>query len=553
MSTPTFQPTQQHSPRPPLPPAPSERGIGRGRIALLAGGGTVLVLLVAFAVLAFAASNPSLVGEGESLTHVKVPLTGGHIVSVSAVGPNERPIPLEVRRGSLYPKVQLATGEQISVEVVMRRAGWVGWLAGDTVTKHLTLTTPRASLHERYITLAAGAPLKLSFDQAVQRLAYGPPEHLHHHTLEAPSSDITLAHSAEAGSIEVAAAPRRWEKLAKPVVISWFPAGVGASAVLSPKPGTRISPATPIVLSFSEPVSQALHGSSRPRITPATQGSWHEVDSHTLQFRPRGFGFGLDTQVSMALPHNVHLLGGQQQGSANTGSWTVPGGTTLRAQQILADLNYLPLRFESEHHVAGTAAAQETAAVSPPKGTFAWRYHDVPASLRSMWAPGVSGEMLKGALMAFENEHQMTTDGLLGPEVWRALIGAEIAHKRNSFGYTYVSVSEGSQSLSLWHDGAVKLNTPVNTGIASRPTALGTFAVYEHIASGTMSGTNPDGSHYEDPGVPWISYFNGGDALHGFERAQYGFPQSLGCVEMLPSTAGKVWPYTPIGTLVHVS
>ncbi len=47
-----------------------------------------------------------------------------------------------------------------------------------------------------------------------------------------------------------------------------------------------------------------------------------------------------------------------------------------------------------------------------------------------------------------------------------------------------------------------------------------------------MSGTNPDGSHYNDPGIQFVSYFNGGDALHAFTRAQYGFPQSLGCVEM---------------------
>jgi hypothetical protein len=115
-----------------------------------------------------------------------------------------------------------------------------------------------------------------------------------------------------------------------------------------------------------------------------------------------------------------------------------------------------------------------------------------------------------------------------------------------------VSVSESSQSLDLWHNGHTVLTTPVNTGIASAPTATGTYPVYEHISSGTMSGTNPDGSHYNDPGVPWISYFNGGDALHGFTRAQFGFPQSLGCVEIPPTTAGHVWPYTPIGTLVHV-
>ena len=97
------------------------------------------------------------------------------------------------------------------------------------------------------------------------------------------------------------------------------------------------------------------------------------------------------------------------------------------------------------------------------------------------------------------------------------------------------------------------LTTPVNTGIASAPTATGTYPVYEHLPVTTMSGTNPDGSHYSDPGIPDVSYFNGGDALHGFLRSQYGFPQSLGCVEMPYSTAAQVYPYTPIGTLVHVT
>jgi lipoprotein-anchoring transpeptidase ErfK/SrfK len=97
------------------------------------------------------------------------------------------------------------------------------------------------------------------------------------------------------------------------------------------------------------------------------------------------------------------------------------------------------------------------------------------------------------------------------------------------------------------------MTAPVNTGISQAPTASGTFAVYEHLRVTTMSGTNPDGSHYNDHGIQFVSYFNGGDALHAFTRAQYGFPQSLGCVEMALAPAGQVWPYTPIGTLVHVA
>jgi hypothetical protein len=68
-----------------------------------------------------------------------------------------------------------------------------------------------------------------------------------------------------------------------------------------------------------------------------------------------------------------------------------------------------------------------------------------------------------------------------------------------------------------------------------------------------MSGTNPDGSPYSDPGVPYVAYFNGGDAVHGFLRGGYGYPQSLGCVELPYSAASVVFTYDPIGTLVGVS
>ena len=69
---------------------------------------------------------------------------------------------------------------------------------------------------------------------------------------------------------------------------------------------------------------------------------------------------------------------------------------------------------------------------------------------------------------------------------------------------------------------------------------------------GPLSGINPDGSHYHDPGIRDISYFNGGDAIHAFPRASYGTPQSLGCVELPLAASAEIWPYTPIGTLVTI-
>jgi len=49
-----------------------------------------------------------------------------------------------------------------------------------------------------------------------------------------------------------------------------------------------------------------------------------------------------------------------------------------------------------------------------------------------------------------------------------------------------------------------------------------------------------------------VAYFNGGDAVHQFPRPGYGWPQSLGCVELPSSTAENIWGTDPIGTLVSV-
>ena len=351
----------------------------------------------------------------------------------------------------------------------------------------------------------------------------------------------------------MAAAPRSWES-APATTVNWFPAGArSAGAVTTPATGSRIGPHTPVRLTFSEPVSRAL-GGHFPPISPVTAGDWHQTGSHTITFQPTGYGYGLGTNVTVPLPASVKLIGTGRGAPASLARWSVLPGSTLRLQQLLAQLGYLPVTWLPDGVApAKTLPAQEAAAVSPPSGHFSWLYPHVPSSLEAMWSPGAYGAITKGALMAFENDHHMTTDGIAGPSVWHALIAAAIAGRRSAFGYTYVTVDKTTQRLKLWHDGLTLLTAAVNTGIASSPTASGTFQVYEHIASGTMSGTNPDGSHYNDPNVPWISYFNGGDALHGFYRAQYGYPQSLGCVEMPPNTAKAVWKYTPIGTLVHVA
>ena len=155
--------------------------------------------------------------------------------------------------------------------------------------------------------------------------------------------------------------------------------------------------------------------------------------------------------------------------------------------------------------------------------------------------------------MAFESAHGLTVDGEAGPKVWSALLQAVALRQVTTAPYDYVVVSQTlPETASVWRDGQIIFTTLVNTGIAVAPTAPGTYPVFARYLVTTMTGKNPDGKPYSDPGIPWVSYFNGGDALHGYIRASYGFPQSLGCVEMTYANAETMFPLTPLGTLVTV-
>lgn len=511
----------------------------------------VAVAAVVVGGIALTSAKASLSADDVAIAKLGMPLGGGSVQSISVVtGPHSQPVPVKITNGKIYPDQLIPANQQLQIQVTVKRPGWISWLAGSTQKLQLTLTTPVASLRSHYITVRKGGQLRARFREPISAYTFGrAPNHMTRTVLPHPSDVITLPHPGLAGTAYLSASPRTWEK-ARTATISYFPAGKAATAVANPAPGATIKPSTPITLTFSKPVSTAL-GTHMPPVSP-NAGSWHTVNSHTIRFEPTGYGYGLAAKVQLALPSGVRILGGQTGSQGNTASYTVPGGSMLRVQQLLSQLGYLPLTFKGAD-VPLTNTAQEAAAVDPPKGTFDWKYANTPAALKSFWKPGAYGTVTRGALMAFENDHGMTADGIAGPAVWKALISAAISGHGSTFGYTFVSVSVPSQSLNLWHNGKTIISsTPVNTGIPSAPTATGTYPVYEHLTSTTMSGTNPDGSHYSDPGIPWVSYFNGGDALHGFTRASYGSPQSLGCVEMPFSVAGQVWPYTPIGTLVDV-
>jgi hypothetical protein len=513
------------------------------------------VVIVVAVVAALTLSGVSLASDSTALALVTVGPLGGKIEHVEAYGPNGRKVPIAVHDGRLTPLRRLTPGEPVSVDVEVRRPGWIGWALGSTRREQLTLQAPVAKVTEQWMTVPTGAAVHVQFDQPVSAVAYSTTGALAPHALSDAESSVSLGAQPATGTVEIAAAPRPWERVGSPTQVSWFPPSDAPVMVSFPAANTNIAPATPLYLTFSKPVSEVL-GSARPRIVPSTQGQWHEANSHTLVFSPAGFGAPLGSQLRVQLPHPVAVTAGAN-GLRDTSQieWTVPPGSTLRLQQLLAETGYLPVDWHPSGGIVvpRTPSAQAQAAVNPPSGAFDWRYGNTPRQLEALWTPGQWNVVMKGAVMKFENANNMTVDGEAGPAVWRALLGYVLAGKRFSEPYSYVYVHrEVPETMTLWSAGRTVITSPANTGISGAETELGTFPVFEHIPEGTMSGTNPDGSHYEDPGIKWISYFNGGDALHNFDRASFGTPQSLGCVELPLAASAEIWPYTPIGTLVTI-
>jgi peptidoglycan hydrolase-like protein with peptidoglycan-binding domain len=287
-----------------------------------------------------------------------------------------------------------------------------------------------------------------------------------------------------------------------------------------------------------------------PSLTPPVAGSWLQSSPTQLWFdaaEPLLPG----TSETLTVPGGTGgILGaqGQHLATATSVHFTVAQGSTLRLQQLLAELGYLPLAFVPSSSY--TAPADEA---DPQPGTFVWRWPGEPASLTSLWSQGNDNVITTGAVMRFETENGLPTDGIAGPRVWSALLSAAADGRDDPDPYDYVYVSTNlPETVTVYSNGSSIYQTLANTGVPAMPTQAGTFPVYLRFVTTTMIGTNPTGSHYVDPGIPWVSYFNGGDALHGYIRGYYGFPQSDGCVEMPPANAEVVWPLTPIGTLVTV-
>jgi lipoprotein-anchoring transpeptidase ErfK/SrfK len=364
---------------------------------------------------------------------------------------------------------------------------------------------------------------------------------------------------------------------------------------ISPAPGaTAVNGAEPITVTYNQPLPASV---PFPTLSPAVPGTWRRQGQSAV-FTP-GTGFSQDTHVALSVPLDATTTSGTggttKPGTASsttdsattpTAAFTTGSYSVLRLQEVLTQLGYLPFSFtqgpttqafvgqgparsgspargerakgrrgsapQGQVTLTSTTVHQQVEeAYDAPGGTFGFPA-GYPAQLQAQWTPGSANVMTRGALMGFEADHSFGMTAQPTPAIWAALMKAAATGQVNKHGYSYAFVSEDEpETLTIYHNGAVAFHSLANTGGAGTPTPIGTFPVYEKFVFQIMSGTNPGGSHYADP-VHWVNYFAGGAAIHEYPRGSYGYPQSLGCVELPYDAAQQAFPLLPYGTLVTV-
>lgn len=334
-------------------------------------------------------------------------------------------------------------------------------------------------------------------------------------------------------------------------------AASGIAAPAKPRTRTRVR-ALPHrdVANGTESLSVTLSGkpakgTARPRFSPAVAGTW--TDSGTREVFKAASTLQPCTSYRLTVPPGTTAEGHTRLGLRRTEQLQVACPPTRGLQVALARLGYLPESFRTATGGGAVVGAMDRRKAAhliyhPPAGTLKPDVAEAPPLQY-----GTFDATTKGAVMVFQEDHKLEATGEAGPQTWAKLLAA-VAHKyRDPQPYTFVTVSESSPETLKVHKGSkVVLSSLTNTGVPGAETEQGVFPIYERLTFQMMKGTDPNGYKYNVP-VHWINYFNGGDAVHSYERPGYGYPQSNGCVELPLETGHTVFNMLKLGDIVVVN
>ncbi|MFC1997112.1 L,D-transpeptidase [Chloroflexota bacterium] len=205
-----------------------------------------------------------------------------------------------------------------------------------------------------------------------------------------------------------------------------------------------------------------------------------------------------------------------------------------------------------------------------PQHTFGWvlTYLSQNSVVETKQTPGYATEDFTGHLL---QNHDLVwiyetaeADGIewyrLGPNEWVpdnviARVNPNTAPPEGMDGGRWIEINLYEQTIAVYEDYQLVFSTLVASGLEPLWTRPGLFQIYDKLDSTPMRGSfEADGSdayYLED--VPWTMYFDEARALHGaYWRANLGFPQSHGCVNMSIGDSHWIFDWASEGDWVYV-
>ena len=149
---------------------------------------------------------------------------------------------------------------------------------------------------------------------------------------------------------------------------------------------------------------------------------------------------------------------------------------------------------------------------------------------------------------------------MVGPEEWvpQNVIARVIPNSTPPEGVTsgrWIEVNLFEQTIAVYDNYELIFATLIASGLDPFWTRPGLFQIYKKLESTPMRGAfetdRSDAYYLED--VPWTMYFDQARALHGaYWRANLGFPQSHGCVNLSIGDAQWIYFWAEVGDWVYV-
>src|SRR5262249_4433504 len=112
----------------------------------------------------------ALAQDSSALARLSVPRLAGRITGGDVTNETGTRVPIQVRARRVWPSAQLDAGRVRTIQLPVRRPGCAGWLIGRTEHHAYTVRTAAAQLRDRWLQVAPGSEVAVSFAAPVQEV-----------------------------------------------------------------------------------------------------------------------------------------------------------------------------------------------------------------------------------------------------------------------------------------------------------------------------------------------------------------------------------------------